>query len=85
MEYCTVCKKALATIHILELEDGEVVNQKNLCGNCAEGSGEVHPKTTKMKISTGNITMMAPCRIGRHLTRAIHPSIATPPAANNIV
>jgi protein arginine kinase activator len=52
MEYCTVCKKALATIHILELEDGEVVQQKNLCGNCAESSGEVHPKTTTMKITT---------------------------------
>ena len=52
MDYCTVCKKALATIHILELEDGEVVNQKNLCGNCAESSGEIHPKTTTMKIST---------------------------------
>jgi len=52
MEYCSVCKKALATIHILELEDGEVVQQKNLCGNCAENSGEVHPKTTTMKITT---------------------------------
>jgi protein arginine kinase activator len=52
MEYCTVCKKALATIHILELEDGEVVQQKNLCGSCAENSGEVQPKTTTMKITT---------------------------------
>lgn len=52
MEYCTVCKKALATIHILELEDGEVIKQKNLCGACAESSGEVHPKTTTMKITT---------------------------------
>ncbi|MHC4851148.1 MAG: UvrB/UvrC motif-containing protein [Planctomycetota bacterium] len=52
MEYCTVCKKALATIHILDLQDGEVVKQQNLCGNCAESSGVIHPKTTTMKIST---------------------------------
>ena len=51
MEYCTACKKALATIHILDLQDGEVVRQQALCGNCAESSGAVHSKST-MKIST---------------------------------
>ena len=51
MEYCTVCKKALATIHILDLQDGQVVNQQNLCSGCAETSGMVHPKTS-MKLTT---------------------------------
>ncbi len=46
MEYCSACKKALATIHILDLQDGEVVRQQALCGNCAESSGAVHSKTT---------------------------------------
>ncbi|MEE9126145.1 MAG: hypothetical protein V3U11_03310, partial [Planctomycetota bacterium] len=52
MEYCNACKKALATIHILDLQDGEVVKQQSLCGRCAESHGAVHSKTTTMKITT---------------------------------
>ena len=52
MDYCNACKKALATIHILDLQDGEVVKQQDLCGSCAESSGAVHSKTTTMKITT---------------------------------
>ncbi len=39
MQYCSSCKKTYATIHILEIKDDEVVDQRHLCAACAEGSG----------------------------------------------
>lgn len=42
---CSVCHKLQASIHILDLTDGEVTEQHNLCAHCAEGAGLVNPKT----------------------------------------
>ena len=48
---CTACQKTLATIHVLELTDGEVVSDQSLCQECARAAGYVHAKPTAMKIS----------------------------------
>lgn len=48
---CSVCHKLPATIHVLDLVDGEFAEEQHLCANCAEGAGMVHPKTTALKIS----------------------------------
>jgi len=45
MQYCTICQKSIATIHILDLQDGAVSEQKHLCPGCAEKSGDVAPPT----------------------------------------
>ena len=41
MQYCTACKKSIATIHVLDLKDGGIVEQKHLCPGCADHSGIV--------------------------------------------
>ena len=43
MQYCTICQKSIATIHILDLQDGVIAEQKHLCPSCAESSGDVAP------------------------------------------
>ena len=48
---CNVCHKTLATIHVLDLEDGTVVGDQSLCPACAEGAGYVHAKAAPLKIS----------------------------------
>ncbi len=48
---CSVCHKLQATIHVLDLIDGEFAEEQNLCPNCAEGAGMVNPKATPLKIS----------------------------------
>ena len=39
MKHCTVCTKAYATIHILDLRDGSIVEEQHLCAGCAESAG----------------------------------------------
>jgi protein arginine kinase activator len=51
MMQCTVCHKTLATIHVLDLEDGSVIDEQSLCPTCAESAGYVHPKAAPLKIS----------------------------------
>ena len=48
---CSVCHKLQATVHVLDLVDGEFAEEQNLCPNCAESTGMVHPKATPLKIS----------------------------------
>lgn len=48
MQYCTVCQKQIATIHILDLSSGSIVEQKHLCASCAESSGVVQQKPLKL-------------------------------------
>lgn len=48
---CSICHKLQATIHVLDLEDGSVSEEKHLCPSCAEGSGLVNPKAAPLKIS----------------------------------
>lgn len=48
---CKICQKTLASIHILDLQDGVVVDEQNLCPSCAESAGYVHAKAGPLKIS----------------------------------
>ena len=48
---CSVCHKLQATVHVLDLVDGEFAEEQNLCPNCAESAGMVHPKANPLKIS----------------------------------
>jgi protein arginine kinase activator len=48
MQVCTVCQKAVATIHVLDLKDGSIVEQKSLCSACAEGSGVAKQQPIKL-------------------------------------
>ena len=48
MQYCTVCQKQIATIHILDLTNGAIVEQKHLCASCAENTGVVQQKPLKL-------------------------------------
>ena len=41
MHYCTSCNKAIATIHILDLKEGAISEEKHLCPNCADQTGVV--------------------------------------------
>jgi len=41
MQYCTACNKSIATIHILDLKDGSISDEKHLCSSCADQSGLV--------------------------------------------
>ncbi len=50
MQYCTSCQKAIATVHILDLREGSIVNQQHLCPNCAEQQGVVQQKTSALKL-----------------------------------
>lgn len=52
MQYCTSCKKAIATIHILDLQGGSIVEQKHLCSNCAEQAGMVQQKVPPLKLGS---------------------------------
>ncbi len=44
MQHCTACNKAYATVHILDLREGSVVEHKHLCAACAENTGVVAQK-----------------------------------------
>src|SRR5690606_4627440 len=52
MQYCTACKKVVATIHILALQGGPITGQQHLCSTSAENAGVVQPKTTPPNLST---------------------------------
>jgi len=44
MQYCTACQTALATIVILDLNEGSVTGSQHLCAACAEQLGLAQPK-----------------------------------------
>jgi protein arginine kinase activator len=44
MQYCTACQKAIATIVIMDLQEGSVTGSQHLCASCAEQIGVVQPK-----------------------------------------
>ena len=52
MQYCTSCKKSIATIHILDLQDGSIVEQKHLCSSCADQAGMVQQKGPPLKLGS---------------------------------
>ena len=54
MQYCNACQKAIASIHIMDLREGNVVGQQHFCVSCAESAGVVQPKTP-IKFSTTEI------------------------------
>ena len=47
MQYCTSCKKSIATIHILDLQEGSIVDQKHLCASCAESKRALTTETAR--------------------------------------
>lgn len=51
MNHCTACHKNVATIHVLDLRGGDVVEQRHLCTECAEEAGVVQPKLDPLKLS----------------------------------
>jgi len=51
MQYCTACQKAIATIVIMDVREGNVTGQQHLCAACAETMGVVQSKT-QLKLST---------------------------------
>jgi len=55
MQYCTSCKKSIATIHILDLQEGSVMEQKHLCAACADQSGLVQPKAPPVKLDSSEM------------------------------
>lgn len=56
MQYCTACKKSIATIHVLDLKDGGIVEQKHLCPNCADQSGVVQQqKVPPLKLGSAEM------------------------------
>jgi protein arginine kinase activator len=49
---CSVCQKAVPTVHVLELQqDGGIAEDKHLCSGCAESAGLIQQKLP-LKIST---------------------------------
>ncbi len=46
MQYCNACQKAIASIHIMDLRNGNVVGQQHFCAAGAESAGVVQPKTS---------------------------------------
>lgn len=55
MQHCTACNKAFATVHILDLEDGSIVDQKHLCASCAENAGMVQQKVHPLKLQSADM------------------------------
>ncbi len=55
MQYCTACQKSIATIHILDLQNGSIVEQKHLCSKCAEQSGMVQQKAHTLKMGSAEM------------------------------
>ncbi|MCR9245610.1 MAG: UvrB/UvrC motif-containing protein [bacterium] len=45
MQYCSACQTALASVVILDLDDGAVTGSQHLCPTCAEQLGVAQPKT----------------------------------------
>ncbi|MGE3173508.1 MAG: UvrB/UvrC motif-containing protein [Planctomycetota bacterium] len=45
MQFCSACKKAPASIVIMDLDGGSVTGQQHLCTPCAEQLGVVQQKT----------------------------------------
>lgn len=50
MQYCTACNKAHATVHVLDLQDGSIVEQKHLCASCAENAGLIAQKVPPLTL-----------------------------------
>ncbi|MCC6671348.1 MAG: UvrB/UvrC motif-containing protein [Planctomycetes bacterium] len=51
MNHCTSCQKAVATIHILDMKDGNIAGEQHLCAACAEKGGVVQSKTHALQWS----------------------------------
>ncbi len=52
MQKCSACKKAVATVHVMDLQEGSVVSSHYLCESCAESKGIVHQKQSTIQFST---------------------------------
>ena len=59
MQKCTSCDKAPATVRVLDLKGGSVVESHFLCDACAESQGVVHPKSTSVKFTTEILEMFS--------------------------
>ncbi len=44
MQYCSACQTAIASVVILDLDEGAVSSSQHLCQNCAEQLGLAQPK-----------------------------------------
>jgi protein arginine kinase activator len=51
MQQCTSCNKAIATIQVLDIEAGSVVNTQFLCEACAGSKGVSQTKSTQIQLS----------------------------------
>jgi len=47
MQYCTACQKAIATIVVMDLDEGSVTGSQHVCAACAEQLGVSPPKQQK--------------------------------------
>lgn len=47
MQYCTACQKAIATIVVMDLNEGSVTGSQHVCAECAEQLGVAPPKPPK--------------------------------------
>jgi protein arginine kinase activator len=64
MQYCTACHKAIASIVIMDLSEGQVSAQQHLCQACAESMGAIQPKT-QLKLSTEILEDLLGLKSGR--------------------
>jgi protein arginine kinase activator len=51
MQKCTHCQKAIPTVHVLDVQGGQIVRAQALCESCAESLGVVQPKATTIHLS----------------------------------
>ena len=47
MQYCTACQKAIATIVVMDLDEGSVSGSQHICTACAEQLGVTPPQQPK--------------------------------------
>ncbi len=51
MQKCTHCQKSIPTVHVLDVQGGQVVRAQALCEACAESLGVVQPKASTLHLS----------------------------------
>lgn len=52
MQKCSSCNKAVATVHVMDLQSGQIVGSHYLCEGCASAKGVVQNKANTIKVST---------------------------------
>lgn len=52
---CQNCQQKMASIHVFDLEDGQLAATHGLCSKCAESAGFVQPKNPAISLASGNL------------------------------